>query len=268
MNFIATDLDRTLFPNGKQPYDKSMSDFSEIIEKNNMKLIYVTGRNLSQILEGIKEYNPPMPEYAIGEVGTKIYSCENDSFSEVSEYIKFIGNNTRNWDIKKFKENLKKYKEIRLQEEHNQNEFKLSYYVNKETEKEKLLIKIKKALTDICSDINIIYSFDETTGRGLLDVLPLRANKMEGLEFLRRKLNVGMDDIIYCGDSGNDLIPLTFGYKAILVKNAIVEVREEVEKITKEKGTRDRVYICRGNKRYNGYYVSGIIEGLNSFGIN
>jgi hydroxymethylpyrimidine pyrophosphatase-like HAD family hydrolase len=48
MFVIATDLDRTLIPNGNQPYDKSMERFSKIVQDYDCPLIYVTGRDLLQ----------------------------------------------------------------------------------------------------------------------------------------------------------------------------------------------------------------------------
>ena len=70
---IATDLDRTLLPNGKQPYDGSMGLFKEIVQDKEIVLTYVTGRNLSLVRKAIKKFDAPLPNYIIAQVGTKIY---------------------------------------------------------------------------------------------------------------------------------------------------------------------------------------------------
>lgn len=264
---IATDLDRTLFPNGKQEYDGSMPLFKQILQEKELQLIFVTGRNLNQIQEGIQKHDPPMPSYAIAEVGTKIYACEGENFTEEKGYVDFIKENTRGWDVKAFEAALKAISELRLQEDFNQNEFKLSYYIDQPEKSKTVVENSTQIIQKTCPDSSITYSVDETKGLGLMDILPTRANKMEGIEYLRRKLGIEKDSIIYCGDSGNDITPLTFGYKAILVRNAIDEVRREVQSIAADKGISNQIYLAQGAQKLNGNYVSGIIEGLKHFGV-
>lgn len=66
---LATDLDRTLFPNGSQPADDSMPRLADFIARHDITVVYVTGRNLEQIREGIAEFEPPLPVYAVAEGG-------------------------------------------------------------------------------------------------------------------------------------------------------------------------------------------------------
>lgn len=267
MKIIATDLDRTLFPNGDQEYDGSMDTFSGMIEEKDLSLIFVTGRNLEQVLRGMEKYQPPKPDYLIGEVGTKVYTVVGGSFEEDTSYIRFIEENTQNWDRLDIIARLQSLKQLSLQEEHNQNRFKISFYLEGINESEDVINKAEELIELETPDAQIIYSVDETKGMGLVDVLPKKANKLEALEFVRKKIGADPEDIIYAGDSGNDLIPLTAGYKAILVKNAIDEVREQVTEKAKEKGIIERIYFAKGNEEYNGNYVSGIIEGLKYFGV-
>lgn len=264
MTTIATDLDRTLFPNGKQDYDDSMPRFKRLVESNGIPLIYVTGRNIDQIKEGIAEYDPPLPHYAVAHVGTKVYQWTVDGPKEDQRYIQFIKDNTKNWNVEAFKNALKDDDGLRLQDDFNQNEFKLSYFVDQLDQADAI---VERTVSTICTDINIIYSVDETIGQGLLDILPKRANKMEALEFVRQEMGAPMSDVIYAGDSGNDIIPLTFGYRAILVANATDEVRAKVESIAREKGVLDKIHFANGDGNLNGNYVSGILEGLAHFGV-
>ena len=57
------------------------------------------------------------------------------------------------------------------------------------------------------------------------------------------------------------------GYKAILVKNAPEDVKDEIMKEMKKKGLDNKLYIAKGGGKLNGNYSSGIIEGLVHFGI-
>ena len=266
MVIIATDLDRTLFPNGEQEYDGSMDRFTDLMDKSDFHLLYVTGRNKKQILDGMDRYSAPAPEYAVAEVGTKVYLFSDGTLEEDPGYIEYIESKTGIWDIEKFKESLRWTEEIRLQEEEHQNRFKISYYVEP-GRAEKAVEEVQSRLEALSADFNLIYSVDETKDLGLLDVLPTHANKLEGLEYVRRKLGAGEEEVIFCGDSGNDIIPLTSGYKAVLVRNALDEVRDQVEEEARRKGIGDRIYFARGTDVLNGYYVSGVIEGLEHFGI-
>ena len=266
MVIIATDLDRTLFPNGEQEYDGSMDRFTDLMDKSDFHLLYVTGRNKKQILDGMDRYSAPAPEYAVAEVGTKVYLFSDGTLEEDPGYIEYIESKTGIWDVHKFEESLRWTEEIRLQEEEHQNRFKISYYVEPGLA-EKAVEEVQSRLEALSADFNLIYSVDETKNLGLLDVLPTHANKLEGLEYVRQKLGTDKEDVVFCGDSGNDLIPLTSGYKAVLVRNALDEVREKVEEEAKRQGIEDRIYFAQGSDSLNGYYVSGVIEGLEHFGI-
>lgn len=262
MYLIATDLDRTLFPNGNQEYDGSMERFREIISSEDVELAFVTGRHLALIREGMEEFNTPSPAYIIAEVGTRIYDKD---YKEDTDWISYIEENTQNWALDTFKEALSGIEGLRLQEEDKQNRFKLSYYVD---DLENLqLASVRESIQKVCEHANIIYSIDEAHGVGLIDILPQCVDKENALEFLRKKLSLSKEQVIYCGDSGNDLQPLTAGYKAILVRNAIDEVRDEVNRVATEKQITGNIYIAKGSDGFNGYYVSGIIEGLIHFGI-
>jgi hypothetical protein len=267
MDVVATDLDRTLLPNGKQPYDETMPLFGKLVKSYGFPLIYVTGRNTHQIRAGIREYDPPLPRYAVAEVGTRVYEMIDGRFVEDEGYIDFIRQHTPDWDINGFRRVLSELSNLRTQEDFNQNQFKLSYYVDRLEQASDIVAEVEQRVRTVCEQINIIYSVDETIGQGLLDILPMRANKMEGLEHVRKKLAVSQDDLVFCGDSGNDLQPLTFGYRAVLVRNAIDEVREKVRRVVAEKGFPEKVYFAKGHGKLNGNYVSGVIEGMLHFGL-
>ncbi len=265
---LATDLDRTLFPNGQQHDDRMMPVFRRFIEERRIPLVFVTGRNLRQIENGMERYHAPAPDYAIAEVGTRFYRQDQGKLTEEDDFIRYIADNTRGWDVTAFQRALASLP-LRRQPEENQNQFKLSYFLDDLDRAGAVRQEAAERLAELTPDARLIWSIDETEDVGLLDVLPRRANKMEALEYLRRRLDVPRESIVYCGDSGNDLLPLTHGYRAVLVANAIDEVRTEVEKVAREKGLLDRTYFAAGDpgRGLSGNYVSGILEGLLHFGI-
>ena len=90
---IATDLDRTLLPNGKEEYDNSLPLFFEIVKKNKWKLVYVSGRNLSLFEEAKREYNIEYPNYLISEVGTMVYNNKEGKLVLSDFWIEYLKNN-------------------------------------------------------------------------------------------------------------------------------------------------------------------------------
>lgn len=270
MKIIATDLDRTLIPDGNEPLSKSgMKIFKKILEKKKFKLVFVTGRNKGLILEGIKKYSLPKPDFCISSVGTIIYKYSGDKLEEIPGWKKEIKRNSKNFKIKKIKSSLKKIP-IKEQPKKHLNEFKQSYFVklNKNTESVVALVREKIEKSRVSAQV--VYSVDHEKRVGLIDIIPKSADKVKALKFLTKKLKVKKENVVYAGDSGNDTTSLTSGLKAVLVKNASHDIKEAIIKISEEKKIKNKVYLAKGKFRFmgknlNGNYVSGILEGLNHF---
>jgi len=257
---VATDLDRTLIPNGKEEYDGTLAEFFELYSKVKFTLVYVSGRNLYLLDEAVSEYGISYPDWFIAEVGTRIYGREGARLVKDEGWSAEIAEKSPEWNWTRVKNAIGNENVLTLQEGWKQNEYKLSYYLDDFGKKENELKHIRDTLKSLGVDADVIYSVDEIAGRGLIDVIPRSATKVMALEYIRKKLGAEMGEVIYCGDSGNDLLPLMYGYKAILVKNAREEIKEAVR-------GESRVYIAKGLGRWNGNYVSGILEGLKHYGL-
>ena len=73
MKILATDLDRTLLPNGNWPPDTGAIDlFNELTQRHDVLVVYVTGRNLDLTENAIREFGIRYPHVLIGDVGTSI----------------------------------------------------------------------------------------------------------------------------------------------------------------------------------------------------
>lgn len=266
--YLATDLDRTLFPNGAQPADDCMTELKEALRQHQIGIIYVTGRNRGQILEGMETYNPPPPDYAIAEVGTRIYRVDADTrtFQPLDRYINHLQQVSPSWDRSAIESRLREEPGLILQSPENQNPFKISFHCQPD-DLDALRRAIHGLLTPLTRDFQVIGSVDETTCQGLVDLLPGKANKLHALEFLRQELGLEQEQIIYAGDSGNDLEPLASGYRSILVANATDAVRQSVLELSGEAGTRDSLYLARPDRGLNGCYYSGILLGLRHYGL-
>lgn len=259
MKIIATDLDRTLIPNGDKEYDGTLPLFERVVSKNKLGLIFVTGRNLKLTKKGIKKYNLPKPDYLIGSVGANIYYCNNGRFKFSKEWERFVKRQTPSWNRRKIIRILSGISGLKLQGKFGQEKFKISFYADYDNA-ENILKIVKDKLKDF-EDIKVIFSYDKENG--MIDVMPKCSGKIGAINFLVDKMGVKKSDVVFCGDSGNDLLVLGSEYKAILVANSRKSVKKQV--LSKKKAKKN-LYVAKKTKRFNGNYVSGILQGLAHFG--
>jgi len=283
---LATDLDRTLLPNGHDEYDGTLPLLFEEIGKLDVTLVYVSGRNLALFEEARREFDIEIPDFFLGSVGTEMFKKEEDRLVADTEWVEHLRANTPNWNVEEFKKRIGDLPVrgltasnaqagtqtgmdgLRLQEQSVQNEFKLSFYLDDfEMKKDIAVAHITDAISGTGTKADVVYSVDPLKNIGLIDVLPKIATKITALEYLRKKLGVAKEEVVYCGDSGNDLLPLTFGYKSVLMKNARPIIKEKAMNIVKKKNINECLYIAKGEGKYNGNYSSGILEGLEHFGV-
>ncbi|MCC5789027.1 MAG: HAD-IIB family hydrolase [Opitutales bacterium] len=268
LKILCTDLDRTLFPNGQHAAEpESMNDFVRFVRDRKFRLIYNSGRSKDEILEGVTEFGSPYPDMMIGEVGTKIYFKEGEGYREETKWLTWLEENTPGWDVALLRELVLREAGARLQPEHHQNPFKVSFFLEPLSTAPAAADKISREIRQTIPAATTVYSVDETESKALFDILPAAATKLHALEYVRQKLEVKREEVFFSGDSGNDLDALTGGYCGTLVRNAIPEVQEALFERARKAGVEDQVYFCRGNGPWgNGYFVSGIMEGLAHFG--
>ena len=266
MKILATDLDRTLLPNGNWEADSgAIKLFNELTEKYNIIVVYVTGRNLELTERAIKEYGVRYPHILCGDVGTTIRKYENGNWQPDSGWIKHVKKESPRWNSLAIRELVADIDGIVEQESEHQNQFKQSYYVEHE-KKEIILSEINDRIKDKFDEV-IVYSFDSQDGKGLIDFLPNSATKQTSLEYVASDYGVNKSDVVFCGDSGNDIFPLTAGFSGVLVKNADDQLVENVKKAMKANPDL-KAYFAKGDfKGLNGNYTSGVIEGAYYYGI-
>ena len=110
---------------------------------------------------------------------------------------------------------------------------------------------------------SLIWSVDETSGTGLLDVLPASASKQHAIEYLMLQLGFTLDNTVFAGDSGNDMAVLTSPIHSVLVANATDEVRHRARQQVLNLGQQEALYFARGGfLDMNGNYSAGILEGI------
>lgn len=264
---IATDLDRTLLPNGSQPESPGARErFAEVVGGRDVVLAYVTGRHRELVEAAVAEYRLPEPDYVIGDVGTTLYRVDGGVWRERDDWQAAIASDWRGKRGQDLAAALAPVGGLRLQEAEKQNTWKLSYYASARTDPRALMAVVHMCLDALGVQVNLVWSVDEAAGVGLLDVLPASASKLHALEFLARALGLSHEDVLFAGDSGNDLEVLAGPVPAVLVANATEDVRKRALELAQAQGYGERLYLARGGwAGLNGNYAAGILEGLAHF---
>lgn len=264
---LCCDLDRTVLPNGKQPESPEARPlFRALAKRPEVTLAYVSGRNKSLLVEAIDEYDLPVPDFAIGDVGTTIYEVDGDAWSIWDAWSDEIASDWSGREHDELASQFHRIDALTLQEPTKQNTYKLSYYAPINTDHQALLADMQRRLDDIGVQASLIWSIDEAKAVGLLDVLPRHATKDHAIRFLMERKGFDEESTVFAGDSGNDMPALTSGLQAVLVRNAHADVRAEAMRLVRERNIQDRLYIAGGNLLgMNGNYSAGILEGLVHF---
>lgn len=261
---LCTDLDRTLLPNGTQPESASVRErFSQLSSRDEVTLVYVSGRDKLLVKKAIRNYQIPQPDYVIADVGSTIYQVDDTHWKHIKEWDLQISNDWNGKSNEDLKELLKSIRDIRTQEYSKQKQHKLSYNVPLYIDHVNLLSEIKSCLEQENVKVNLIWSVDETTNIGLLDILPLSANKKFAIEFLMKILDFNINETIFAGDSGNDISVMASNIPSVLVANATDCVKKTALKQAQLNGENKSFYVAKGNYLgMNGNYAGGILEGI------
>jgi len=266
MRILATDLDRTLLPNGSWPADPGAIDlFNELTQRHDVRVVYVTGRNLDLTEQAIREFGIRYPHVLIGDVGTSIRKYGRNGWQRHAGWDTHVKRTSPRWDADVVRSAVAGVDGLTEQEREHCGPFKQSYYVDHDRS-ETVLKAVGERVKGRFDEV-IVYSFDSRSGKGLLDFLPHSATKQTALEYIADELDVSKPDVVFCGDSGNDIFPLTAGFSGVLVRNADEQLVAGVRQAA-DAHPELRLYFAKGGfKGLNGFYTSGVIEGAYHYGI-
>ena len=261
---LCTDLDRTALPNGAQPESaQARAVFSQLCRLPQITLVYVGGRDKSLVQQAIADYSLPVPDYAVTDVGSKIYRIEGGHWQPMMQWeteidLAWRGNSPA--DLQALFTDLQ---ELTLQETEKQNTHKLSYYLPLQLNLTALLQLMQQRLEKLGVAASLVWSIDEPKGVGLLDVLPVNATKLHAVSFLRDQLHFSTQHVVFAGDSGNDLDIMVSEIPSVLVANASDDLKQQVQQQAQARGHEQAVYLARGDfLGMNGNYSAGILEGV------
>lgn len=205
---LATDLDGT-FLGGTAEERAALYD--ALRAREDVLLIFVTGRDVDFIRELISEPHMPTPRYIVGDVGTSVYDVAAD-FEPVTELEAEIAARWGNAN-EQVMELLKDEPGLELQPTPFRH--RVSYYYQPDRLSPDTVRKVEAA------------GFDCLTSADLyLDVLPRGIAKGPTLRRMVDALRLPEDKVLAAGDTMNDLSMLASGLKAVAVGNSELRLIE------------------------------------------
>jgi sucrose-6-phosphatase len=261
---LCTDLDRTLIPNGEQPESPGARElFHRLVRQPNVTLAFVTGRHRELVQEAIDSYQLPQPDYVIADVGSTIYEIKAGNWARWERWEQELGMSWGPDTRSQIQSLFSAFAGLQLQEPEKLGRYKLSYYLSALDSFKQLDSEMSARLDQAGIQASLVWSVDETTATGLLDVLPTTATKQHAIEFLMKALGFDLHNTIFAGDSGNDLAVLVSPIKSVLVANATDQVRQKALEDAKAEGQSEALYLAHGYfYGMNGNYSAGILEGV------
>lgn len=257
---LATDLDGTLIPlDGCQRNVSDLRLLADELRTHEVTLVFVTGRQFESVQAAIREHCLPTPDWIICDVGTTIYQSRgHGDFARSQVYGDHLAAVTTALSVDDLRSQLAVIDRLRPQESEKQGPFKLSYYANA-NELDELHADINRLLIGCDAPYSVIQSVDPFNGEGLIDFLPRGVSKAYALQWWSRHEGISQNEIVFAGDSGNDLAAFTAGYRTIVVGNAERSLRKRVRDAHREAGWRDRLLLADDPA------TSGVLAGCRKF---
>jgi HAD superfamily hydrolase (TIGR01484 family) len=257
-------MDRTVIPNGSQPEDPAARrQLAAFCRLPGVALVYVTGRHRELVEQAISRYDLPAPDFAVTDVGTKIYRIAAGHWMAMADWEERIAADLRGKSREQLRQELSPITELSLQEADKQNTFKLSYYLSLEADAARVLARVENCLNRLAVAASLVWSIDEPAQIGLLDVLPRHATKLHGIRFLQQRLGYRQEELLFAGDSGNDLPVLGSAIRSVLVANASDEIKRQARQLAAQNGHPEALYLANEQAgRWSGNYAAGVLQGV------
>lgn len=264
---LATDLDRTLLPNGAAPESPGARPcFAALAAHRDVTVVYVTGRDPGRVDEALQAWGVPRPDVLIADVGTTIADPGPGGWLRWPRWDVEIGRGWHGSTAGDLASLLADLPGLQLQEASRQSRWKLSFETRPASEVDRLGERIRVRLAECGVAAAVVGSRDDLLDKGLLDVLPPGADKQQALAFVMKELGFAPGETVFAGDSGNDLPVLAGPVPAVVVANADPGFQVEAAEAAARAGLGDRLVFARGGVLgMNGNYAAGIIEGVLHF---
>ncbi len=204
---LATDLDGT-FLGGTEAQRGAL--YADLAARQDVLLVYVTGRDIGFIAELIRTPGIPRPRYIIGDVGTSVYDGET-----LEPMVELEAEIATRWGSANHRVMTLLHGEPGLTLQRTPFRHRVSYDCDPARLSPRTVAKIREA------------GFDYLVSAGrFLDVLPAGIAKGPTLSRLVDALGFDRTRVLVAGDTLNDLSLFQTGFKGVAVGNSEVRLLE------------------------------------------
>ena len=261
IRFLCTDLDRTLLPNGPdQEPPGARGALRDHLARHDVRLAYVTGRDVGRVRDAIERWSLPVPDFVAADAGTTIVRIDGGCWRPDEAWAALQAERWGGLDGRAVHDCLSSDIDgLTAQSADRQRPFKRSYTVSPGVHRAQLCTMIDQRTRKLGLEVAMLFSHDPLSDEILLDLVSPVATKRGAVAHLAEALSVEEHQVLFAGDSGNDLDALLSDFPAVLVGNADAETRQQVLAGMLAGGRADRLYQARAP------YAAGILEGLEHF---
>ncbi|MFP4352021.1 MAG: HAD-IIB family hydrolase [Puniceicoccaceae bacterium] len=259
---LATDLDGTLIPlPGSEENRADLRLLAEAMAEGTREVVFATGRHLESVLEVMESDGLPRPEWMVCDVGSSIYRRDaTGAYRPFEPYDGHLAGLVGSIDRAAVERSLAAVGGLVPQDEACQGRFKISYFAPADRV-EALVAEVSRVCGEAGLPFACMGSVDPFENKGLLDLLPARVSKAYALIWLSTHADFRPEEVVYAGDSGNDLAALVAGFRAIAVGNMDPSLADRIERELGGQGRPDLLF--RATKTA----TSGVLEGCRHFGL-
>lgn len=234
---LATDLDGT-FLGGTDAERRAL--YGAIAARDDVLLIFVTGRDVDFIRALIAQPGMPTPRYIVGDVGTSVYDVAAD-FAPVADLEADI---VARWNGANDRVLALLRDEPGLELQPTPFRHRVSYYYSPDTLRPETVRKVEDAGFDCLTSADLYF-----------DVLPRGIAKGPTLRRMVAALGLPEDRVLVAGDTMNDLSMFHTGFKGVAVGNSEARLVEALP---------DGPQIYRST----GHGAAGVLEAIGHFGLD
>ena len=241
---IAMDFDGTLLTSDKKITEKNRSTLQKYKDNKHI-IVGITARNLSSV-KNVCDIN--IFNYLILNNGSYIYDVENDIGIDIGHIDKNtlmkITNNFKDFAKEIDYCSLNKYYIYKKENVENKG---FIVKINRLEDIKEVIVRMniffksneeisssRKYIENEFQDLNVfeMLDTDNNSSKRWLAINPKGIDKFKALEILCKKIEIKLEEVIFFGDSANDLSIINKVGLGVAMGNALKEVKEQAKEIT------------------------------------